>query len=123
MSTETTNREERFIAKLIKDTNKGDLKWVIDSSRITLPGNERLSGKIYLTDIDGQSIRLYSYNVKYYKDEDEWEWIESLRLELIDKGKETLYEFKYGYAFDKLINAVRKSTSDVDNFMKGFLNE
>lgn len=123
MIQETTNREERFISKLIKDTQNGEIEWETDDTRITLPSSERRVSKIYRTEINGKNLRLYEYNIKYFRDEDEWDWVERVRLEIIDEENDSIFEFGYDYSLYKLYYAIRKASSGADEFMKEFLNE
>jgi len=119
-----TNIEEKFITKLIKDTKVGTVKWRTDSDyKIELPGYERYTSKIYTTDISDKVFRLYIYQFKNYTDEEEWDWIERVRFEMIDKEGDTLYEYIYNYSLYQLFNAVRKANSGVDDLMKDFLNK
>lgn len=120
----SSNREERFVSKLIQDTKKGELEWTDESNNVlTLPSDERPISKVYTTEIAGKIIRLYEYQIKHYTDEYEYDWVERIKLELIDKDGATLFEFGYDYSLYKLFNAVRKLNSGIDDLMKGFLNE
>ena len=119
-----SNIEERFISKLIKDTKTGIVNWEdISAKSFVLPTSERIISKIYMTEVNLKNLRTYKYQAKNYTDEDEWDWIDRVRLEMIDAENTTLYEFNYDYSVIKLFNAVRKSNSGVDDFMKNFLNE
>lgn len=119
-----SNREERFVLKLIQDTKKMDIKWKDEpNNKLVLPSNERAISKVYITNIDNKNFRIYEYQIKFYKDEDDWDWVERVRLELFDSDGASLFEFEYDYSLYKLFNAVRKANTDIDNFMKGFLNE
>ncbi len=119
-----SNREERFISKLTQDTKKGEINWDDESNRkLILPSTERVISKVYTTQIGEKNLRVYEYQIKHYKDEDEWDWVDRVRLELFDEDGATLFEFSYDYSLYKLFNAVRKANSGVDDFMKGFLNE
>ncbi|HNY63368.1 MAG TPA: hypothetical protein PLH70_07485 [Bacteroidales bacterium] len=120
----SSNREERFVSKLIQDTKKGELEWKDESNNVlTLPSNERPISKVYTTEIVGKNLRIYEFEIKHYSDEYEWDWVERIRLELIDDDGATLFEFDYDYSIYKLFNAVRKLNSGIDDLMKEFLNE
>ena len=119
-----SNREERFISKLIQDTKKKEIEWIDEpNNKLILPSSERPVSKVYRTEINGKNIRIYEYQIKHYTDEFDYEWIERVRLELFDDDGASLLEFSYDFALYKLLNAVRKANTDVDDFMKGFLNE
>lgn len=119
-----SNIEERFVSKLIKDTKNTTVTWEdFPNNKLELPSSERPISKIYTTEVNDKMLRIYEYQFKHYTDEDEWDWIERVRLELIDEDQATLFEFNYDYSLYKLFNAVRKANSGVDDFMKEFLNE
>lgn len=119
-----SNREERFVLKLIQDTKKKEIEWTDEpNNKLVLPSNERAISKVYKTKIGDKNFRIYEYQTKYYKDEDDWDWVERIRLEIFDTDGASLFDFEYDYSFYKLFNAVRKANTDIDNFMKGFLNE
>jgi len=119
-----SNREERFVLKLIQDTKKKDIIWKDEpNNKLVLPSNERPISKVYNAIIDDKNFRIYEYQTKFYKDEDDWDWVERIRLELFDSDGASLFEFEYDYSLYKLFNAVRKANTDIDNLMKGFLNE
>lgn len=124
MTTFDSNIEERFVSKLIKDTKNETILWEdIPNNKLELPSSERPISKVYTTEVNNKRLRIYEYQFKHYTDEDEWDWIERVRLELIDEEHATLFNFNYDYSLYKLFNAVRKANSGVDDFMKEFLNE
>ncbi|MCC5928231.1 MAG: hypothetical protein JJU28_03205 [Cyclobacteriaceae bacterium] len=119
-----STREERFVAKLIQDTKKKVIEWKDEpNDRLNLPNSERPISKVYTADINGTKVRIYEYEIKFYKDESNWEWVERIRLELFDNDGASLFQFPYDYSLYKLFNAVRKANASVDDFMKAFLNE
>lgn len=119
-----SNREERFVSKLIQDTKRGDVEWTDETNnKLVLPSSERAISKVYTTQINGKNFRIYELQEKHYKDEVDWDWVERVRLELFDDDGASLFEFVYDYSLYKLFNAVRKANANIDDFMKGFLNE
>ena len=75
----SSNREERFVSKLIQDTKKGELEWKDESNNVlTLPSNERPISKVYTTEIVGKNLRIYEFEIKHYSDEYEWDWVERI---------------------------------------------
>ena len=119
-----SNREERFVLKLIQDTKKKVIEWTDEpNNKLVLPSNERAISKVYKTKIDDKDFRIYEYQTKYFKDEDDWDWVERIRLEVFDTDGASLFDFEYDYSLSKLFSAVRRANTDIDNFMKGFLNE
>jgi hypothetical protein len=119
-----SNLEERFVSKLIKDTKNGEVVWTDDPNKnIVLPSNERAANKIYTTTVLNKRFRIYEFQVKNYTDEDQWDWIERVKLEVIDAEGLSLYEFSYDFSLSKLFSAVRKASSGIDDIMKEYLKE
>jgi hypothetical protein len=58
-----------------------------------------------------------------WTDEDQWDWIERVKLEVIDAEGLSLYEFSYDFSLSKLFSAVRKASSGIDDIMKEYLKE
>ncbi len=120
----SSTREERFVSKLVQDTKKGELEWIgKPNSTIISPSNDRVISKVYTAKISEKKLRIYEFQTKYYRDEEDWEWVKRVRLELVDNEEATLFEFGYDYSLYKLFNAVRKLNSGVNDLMKGFLDE
>lgn len=119
-----SNREERFVSKLIQGTIKKEIEWKdVSNVNLDLPSNEKAISKVYITKIGDKNFRIYEYQTKYYKDEDDWDWVERVRLELYDNEGASLFEFVYDFSLYKLFNAIRKANTNIDDFMKDFLNE
>ncbi len=125
MRIDADNIELRFILKLIKDTKKGEINWesTSNSSLSNLPSTEKPVSKVYTSVISKKTLRIYEFQVKSYTDEDEWDWIQRVRLEIIDENSDTIYEYNYDYSLYKLFKAVREMNSGVDDFMKDFLEK
>ena len=116
------NKISRFILELIKKTKKNVVQWNESHYSPTLPdGSERLVDLAYSCEIGDKNFRLFKYNIKHYRDEYEWDWSERIKLELIDNQGNSIYEFPYEYSLYDLYNAVRESTSGIDEFIDEFL--
>lgn len=116
------NKISRFILELIKKTKKNEVEWDEADSSPTIPdGSERLVDLAYSANINDKNFRIYKYNIKHYRDEYEWDWSERIRLELTDNFGNTIYEFPYEYSLYDLYNAVRESTSGINDFIDDFL--
>ncbi|KAB7528110.1 hypothetical protein F8C76_09525 [Flagellimonas olearia] len=116
------NKISRFILELIKKTKKNEVEWDEADFSPTIPdGNERLVDLAYSSNINDKNFRIYKYNIKHYRDEYEWDWSERIRLELTDNYGNTIYEFPYEYSLYDLYNAVRESTSGINDFIDDFL--
>lgn len=118
------NREKttQFVIKLIKLTRSGELDWVSNPvSNPLLANGEVIIDKIYKAVIDSNTLKLYRYTCKYFHDEDEFEWVHRIRLELIDKRGDTDYEFDYDNSMNDLYDIVREQTSNVSEIVDDLL--
>lgn len=115
------NKNIDFILTLIQKTNQKEIEWNIVKHNIDLPHDEKITGKIYVTTINGKKFRLFEYQYKHYVDEDEWLWNQRKKIELIDDNNEKLYEFDYDYSINDLFDSVTRQTSGIDDFLEDFL--
>lgn len=112
----------QFILKLIKLTKIGEVAW--SSSNPTddeLPSGEFILDKVYETNFNDRDLRLYRYKYKYYKDEYDIEWLQRIRLELLDDKGNVDYEFEYMNSMSDLYDIVREQTSNVIDFIDDVL--
>jgi len=115
------NKISLFILELIKMTKKGQISWQESFHTPILPdGIERLVDLAYSTTIKEKSFRLYKYNTKHFTDEYEYYWSERIRFELIDNDGNSTFEFPYEYSLNDLYDAVRESSSGINEFIDDF---
>ena len=119
----TENNISLFILELIKKTMQGKIEW-----QMIEPGgvsnkiyDDNIIGFIYRTEIMDKHFWLYKYKAKYYRDEYDWDWVEKIKLELIDSNGNSLYEFKYEYSLFDLYNAIREKTSGISSILDDLL--
>ncbi len=86
-----------------------------------LPSGEYLLDKIYETKIEDRSFKLYKYKYKVWKEEFDYEWQSSIKLELADKGGDIDYEFEYDNSFNDLYSIVREQCSNVIDVIDSIL--
>ena len=117
-----SDKLSQFIIKLIKLTKIGEIKWSSSSpSNDELPNDEYILDKIYETTFNERDLRLYRYKYKYYKDEYDIEWLQKIRLELLDYKGAVDYEFEYMNSMSDLYDIVREQTSEVLDFIDDVL--
>lgn len=116
------NKLSLFILELIKKTKQKTVNWEESYHLPTLPdGSERLVDLSYSSEINEKNFRIYKYNIKHYRDEYEWDWTERIRLELIDNDGNSIFEFPFEYSLYDLYDAVRETTSGIEDFIDDFL--
>jgi len=118
------DRIAQLVLKLIKLTNTDKIEW-----KSLLPTDMKwrkdpgyLIDKVYRTQVNGKSFQLYRYKEKWYREEDDYEWIVSTRLELIDENEYTDYEFEYSNSMNDLYEIVREKTSKAEEIINQILN-
>jgi hypothetical protein len=112
------NKISKFIFTLIKKTKKDEVEWEISNliSKMT-EFEEALIDLVYQLTIDDKCFRIFKYKAKSYRDEYDWEWVDKIKFELVDKKGNSLYEFPYDYSFFDLYNAVREQTSGIGDII------
>jgi hypothetical protein len=128
------NKWADAVAKLIKLTQDGELKW-----RTALPAEAEvenqsaLQGAIYVADQKSRLIRLYKLKVQVDR---EWErqfilrssrqdvplWVEVFMLELIDFQGNTLFTFPHVSGLKDLYVSVSYQVAGVEEFLDELLS-
>lgn len=115
------NKISVFILELIKKTRQEKIHWYIIRHEI-IDTDKPIVNLVYQTNIKDKNFRIYKYKTKSYQDEFEWEWIERIRLELVDDENNSLYEFPYDYSLMDLYEAIREKTSKISEILDDILN-
>jgi len=108
----------KLILGLIEKTRRNEIKW--EKAKLTSNMNEfdePIVDLLYKISIENAIFRIYKYKTKSYRDEYEWEWVDRVKLELIDDDENTLYEFPYDYSLVNLYDAVREQTSGINDII------
>ena len=112
----------QLIIELIKKTKNDELIWNSYSPKDTeLLSGEFILDKVYESEISDRAFKLFRYKYKSWRDEYDFEWQSSIRLELTDKGGDTDYEFEYDNSFNDLYSIVREQTSNVTDVIDNLL--
>ncbi|MCT7445517.1 hypothetical protein [Aliarcobacter cryaerophilus] len=109
-----------LVEKLIELTQKNIISWQISKNTPSLSSMEQFD-TIYSTFYLNQNIRVYKYFYRYYKDEDEFYWLEDYRLETFDNFNNTLYVFPKTQNVVDLLNAVMYQNSNIEDFYKNLM--
>lgn len=117
-----SEKVSQFVIKLIKLTRSGELTWrSFANDTEELPNGEFVVDKIYEATISGKKFHLYRYKFKFFRDEFDFEWAQRIRLELMDSGGNTDYEFEYDNSMNDLYDIVREQTSNVTDVVDDIL--
>lgn len=112
----------QFVLKLIKLTKNNEITWRnFIPSETELPNEEVILDKVYESTINESRIQLYRYKAKYFIDEYEYQWVQRIRLELIDNKGETDYVFKFENSMNDLYDIVREQSSNVNQLIDDIL--
>jgi hypothetical protein len=117
------NNATKLINKINRETKEGKILWTRNNrTPSSLEGSERLANGIYYTSpFEGKYLRLYKYKSKSYSDEDVFDWVDGLRLELIDDMHNSLWDFPNDAATNSLYDTIRFKTADIDNLFDSYL--
>ena len=112
----------QLVLKLIKLTKNNEVKWrSFIPAETELPNEEVIIDKIYESVINDKRFQLYRYKAKYFIDEYEFQWVQRIRLELIDDKGETDYVFKFENSMNDLYDIVREQSSNVNQLIDDIL--
>ena len=75
---------ESLVAKLLRLTEEGTIKWTAEELDSELTRSDERVVIVFTASHLGQNLRIYEYEEKFWPDEDQYEWTNSLRLELTD---------------------------------------
>jgi hypothetical protein len=117
-----TEKVTQLVLKLLKMTSNNEINWNSYSvSNPDLPNGETILDKIYSTILGQGKFRVYRYKYKFWIDEEKFEWIQRIRLELIDSSGNTEFEFEYENSMNDLYEVIREQTSNVSNIIDDIL--
>jgi hypothetical protein len=121
----STIDSQKVILKLNRDTKENKIKWSVVTNFIpsSISGTEVLVGSIYLSKVNDRSLILYKYRHRYYFDEDQYNLVDDIRLEFINKSGISEWEFPQDRAIDDLYETVRYKSAHIDEFFQDFLKE
>ncbi len=112
-----STRWVRLIAKLIELTQTGALEWNADATGGPLLPTERII-ESYSTTYSGQKIRIARVATKYFSDEDRFDWVQSVVVQLVDDSARGAFDIPQVTGVVELLDAVRYKTLRVDDFLK-----
>ena len=112
----------KLILRLIKLTKNNEIEWTSISLRNSqLLGGEQSLGLAYKASLENGIFRLYRYKYRVWRDEDNYDWSDSIRLELLDVEGNTEYEFEYENSMEDLYNIVREQSSSANTIIDNIL--
>lgn len=112
----------QLVLKLIKLTQNKEIIWKhYTVNNRDLPTGEFLVDKLYETEVGLRRFQLYRYMYKQWLDEENFVSVPRIRLELVDVGGETDYEFEYENSMNDLYDFVREQSSNVSEVVDDIL--
>lgn len=85
-----TEKIQKLIIKFINLTKTNELKWISKPAYNKDFYGFEILGKLYLTEFNGKKFRLYRW-----KDEQDFDCKQKIKLELIDDEEEVDYDFEF----------------------------
>jgi hypothetical protein len=114
----------KAVLMLSKETIHNNIAWeVAQTDTINLDANEKVNGSVYITESNGEKLRLYKFIGKYFTDYDKFKPYDDVRLEMIDNYGNTKWKFPKDEAIIALYNTVQEKTSGASEFLKRLLKE
>ena len=111
-----------LIEKLIELTQKNIISWSVSNIQPTLSDMEKVD-TVFSVEYLGQNLRLYKYFYSFYRDEEEFYWLEDYRLETYDMYNNTLYVFPKTQNVKDLMGAVMYQSSKIEEFYKNIMGQ
>jgi hypothetical protein len=122
MSTE--NKTAQLITKLIRETAKGNVKWVVEEAPRSLNYETEQSVPLYLqTKYKDKTLGIYDLRSKHFTDVDEYYWSESIGFCIVDNKGRVVWELKeYSPALLDLFNTAREQAAGIDDILDNLLS-
>lgn len=111
-----------LIEKLIELTQKNIISWSVSNIQPTLSDMEKVD-TVFSVEYLGQNLRLYKYFYRFYRDEEEFYWLEDYRLETYDMYNNTLYVFPKTQNVKDLMGAVMYQNSKIEEFYRNIMGQ
>ena len=111
-----------LIEKLIELTQKNIISWSVSNIQPILSDMEKVD-TVFSVEYLGQNLRLYKYFYRFYRDEEEFYWLEDYRLETYDMYNNTLYVFPKTQNVKDLMGAVMYQSSRIEEFYKNIMGQ
>lgn len=115
----------QLITKLIRETSKGNVKWEVEHAPSPLCHETEQSVPLYLqAEYKGKTLGLYELRAKYFTDEDEFHWTQSVGLCIVDRAGRVLWELRDpSLALFDLFNTAREQASGIDDILDDLLED
>lgn len=120
----TENKTAQLITKLIRETSKGNIKWVVKDAPRSLNYETENSVPLYLqADYKGKLLGIYDIRSKYFTDVDEYYWSESIGFCIVDSQGRVIWQAneKSPALFD-LYNTAREQASGINDIIDDLLD-
>lgn len=123
MSTE--NKTAQLITKLIRETAKGNVKWVVEEPPRSLNYETEKSVPLYLqAEYKNKILGLYDIRSKNYTDVEEYYWSDSIGFCIVDNQGRVVWESnEYSPALLDLFNTAREQAAGLDDILDDLLSD
>lgn len=112
----------RFVEKLIRLTQSGDLEWNSTENYVTPPMRERIDGPFFMSEPEnGRYVGIYRREYDHFYDEETYSTATEVVLELVDKDGFRLWTLPRVLNGRKLLDIVEFKNADVDGFLDSFM--
>jgi len=120
----TESKITKLITKLIRETSKRDVIWVIRDAPRALNRDTEKSVPLFLqTEYKGKLLGIYDARSKDFYDEHSFYWSESIGFCILDKQDRVIWESdEYSQALLDLFNTAREQASGIDNILDDLLD-
>jgi hypothetical protein len=110
--------------RLIQDTRSGRITWqTAKPPEAPRADTEEYAGPVYLATIKGQRFRLSPLRYRYYTDEERFDWLDAVALELVDLHDAVLWRFPGTPRVAQLLDAVQYASSGIERIIDEVLAE
>jgi hypothetical protein len=108
--------------RLMEETSLGRIKWRLGDVPIDLTiGTENKFSLFVETAFKETRIAMYQVKYKYYHDEDQWSWSETIVIAILDDHDRVLWESESDEAeIRELYRIVRRNVSGVNKLLDYF---
>ncbi len=118
------DKAEQLIASILRETYENRIKWQVeDAPRILTKSTENFYRSFYATRNPNSSgkIGIYDKSYKYYTDYDEFSWVDTLGICILDSEDRITWSYEANSpSLFRLFETAREQTSGIDDLLNSF---
>ena len=108
----------KLVSVLLEATQNKRIVWTLDRPPENLVASNEYTDQVYEGGFKDKQLRLYTYNYKYWLDEDRFEWQEGVKFEFVDEMGRSLFVVPPVEGVSDLLEAVKYQTADIEEFLE-----